>query len=381
MSSQDQCEKVGPTSSTSHGIGTQDILQYVPAITALWEAKGITPKQHYSEPRNPKAIIRRDLRPHSKRVYSLPPCAPTMDLMIEAKDKEQAVFELRRKWGIEGGIPSEWNLKGEKMDEEREVPSYEGVKVFYEEGEEWRFKPPIKMPVKVSKVLEKLAKERVKVEKQMEKVGDDKGELERIEMDLAKIEDDRKKVMTDWEREKRIKWGLEKKVDEEGNEITPTATPKKKSKAKKKTVVKDEEDEDDIPEGEVMGEDIQAILPPRSTPRGAGSGRSRVNYAEMEFEGNGDEEIQLPSMEITKKASTRGRRKTSLTKQETGNIPDIALQTNGDLLQTNGKLEEVGKKRNGPNNVKNSGGNSEQAANEIAIRGPKRTTRAMKSQT
>src|SRR6202023_806036 len=111
----------------------------------------------------------------------------------------------------------------------------------------------------------------------------------------ARIEDDRKKVMTDWEREKRIKWGLEKKVDEEGNEITPTATPKKKSKAKKKTVVKDEEDEDDIAEGEVVDEDMRPILPPRSTPRRAGSGRGRVNYAEMESEGNEDEEIQLPS--------------------------------------------------------------------------------------
>jgi hypothetical protein len=126
-------------------LGTQDILQYVPAITALWHAKNVTPKQHYSEPRYPNAIVRRDLRPHSRRVYQLPPCDSTMDLMIEAKDKEQAVFALRRKWDIEGGLPDEWLLTGEKLDEDRELPTEMGIKVFYEEGEEWRLKPPIKM--------------------------------------------------------------------------------------------------------------------------------------------------------------------------------------------------------------------------------------------
>lgn len=40
------------------------------------------------------------MRKHSKRVRNLPPCDPTMDLMIEAKDKEQAVFDLYRKYGI-----------------------------------------------------------------------------------------------------------------------------------------------------------------------------------------------------------------------------------------------------------------------------------------
>lgn len=42
------------------------------------------------------------MRKHSKRVRNLPPCDPTMDLMIEAKDKEQAVFDIYRKYGICG---------------------------------------------------------------------------------------------------------------------------------------------------------------------------------------------------------------------------------------------------------------------------------------
>jgi hypothetical protein len=219
-------------------LGTQNILKYVPAITALWHAKNITPKQHYSEPRNPTAVIRKDLRPHSKRVYNLPPCDPTMDLMIEAKDKEQAVFALRRKYNIEGGLPPLWILTGEKMDEEREIPSEKGEKVFYEEGEEWRFKPPIKMPVRVVKML-------VKLDKAM-------GKVEGEEVEVAKLEEERRKLLAEWEREKRIKWGLEVKVEVNGKNgvlgvapvLTPKATPKRTASGKSRKVEIDDEDED-----------------------------------------------------------------------------------------------------------------------------------------
>lgn len=198
--------------------GTLDILKYVPEITALWHAKRITPKQHYSEPRNPEAIIRRDLRPHSRRVYNLPPCDPNMDLMIEAKDKEQAVLALRRKWNVEGGLPDDWILTGEKMDEVREIPSEMGSRVFYEEGEEWRFKAPLKMPARVQKALDKL-------DKQIGKV-DDEGQVRRLE-------DERGVVLEDWEREKRIKWGLEKKPEME-NGMNGEAVSRKASAVKKK---------------------------------------------------------------------------------------------------------------------------------------------------
>jgi UV-endonuclease UvdE len=201
--------------------GTLDILRYVPEITALWHAKRITPKQHYSEPRNPEAIIRRDLRPHSRRVDNLPPCDPTMDLMIEAKDKEQAVLSLRRKWNVEGGLPEEWILRGEKMDEVREIPSEMGSRVFYEEGEEWRFKPPLKMPARVQKALNKL-------DKQIGKA--DEGEVPRLG-------DERRVVLSEWEREKRIKWGLEKKAEMENvimeEELNGKAGSRKISTVKK----------------------------------------------------------------------------------------------------------------------------------------------------
>ncbi|KAF2847159.1 UV-endonuclease UvdE [Plenodomus tracheiphilus IPT5] len=81
--------------------GTKDIMELYPAILETWTKKGITPKMHYSEP-TPPAITRTTRRKHSPRVMTLPPCPVTMDLMIEAKDKEQAVFELMRTFKLPG---------------------------------------------------------------------------------------------------------------------------------------------------------------------------------------------------------------------------------------------------------------------------------------
>jgi UV DNA damage endonuclease len=81
--------------------GTKDIVDLFPRILATWKRKNITPKMHYSEP-TPAAITGRQRRKHSPRVSTLPPCPPEMDLMIEAKDKEQAVFELMRTFKLPG---------------------------------------------------------------------------------------------------------------------------------------------------------------------------------------------------------------------------------------------------------------------------------------
>ncbi|KAJ5718475.1 Major facilitator superfamily domain general substrate transporter [Penicillium malachiteum] len=81
--------------------GTQDIMPLYDRIAATWSRKNITQKMHYSEPTAP-AITPRQRRKHSDRVSTLPPCIPTMDLMIEAKDKEQAVFELMRTFKLPG---------------------------------------------------------------------------------------------------------------------------------------------------------------------------------------------------------------------------------------------------------------------------------------
>ena len=81
--------------------GTKDIVDLFPRILATWKRKNITPKMHYSEP-TPSAITGRQRRKHNPRVATLPPCPPDMDLMIEAKDKEQAVFELMRTFKLPG---------------------------------------------------------------------------------------------------------------------------------------------------------------------------------------------------------------------------------------------------------------------------------------
>ncbi|KAK6383019.1 UV-damage endonuclease [Exophiala oligosperma] len=81
--------------------GTLDIMDLYPRIKATWTRKGITQKMHYSEP-TPPAITARQRRKHNPRVLTLPPCDPDMDLMIEAKDKEQAVFELMRTFRLPG---------------------------------------------------------------------------------------------------------------------------------------------------------------------------------------------------------------------------------------------------------------------------------------
>ncbi|KAI9795413.1 MAG: UV-damage endonuclease [Piccolia ochrophora] len=81
--------------------GTLDIMNLYDEILETWKRKNVTPKMHYSEP-TPSAITPRQRRKHSPRVATLPSCPPDMDLMIEAKDKEQAVFELMRNFKLPG---------------------------------------------------------------------------------------------------------------------------------------------------------------------------------------------------------------------------------------------------------------------------------------
>lgn len=83
--------------------GTRDISrpELQERIAATWRRKGIRQKMHYSEP-CAGAVTPRERRKHSPRVATLPPCPPDMDLMIEAKDKEQAVFELMRAFKLPG---------------------------------------------------------------------------------------------------------------------------------------------------------------------------------------------------------------------------------------------------------------------------------------
>lgn len=78
--------------------------ELIPKIAEVWNKKGIKMKQHLSEPR-PGAESIMERRAHADRCQTLPAELPDdVDLMIEAKDKEQAVFELYRIYGLEDVI-------------------------------------------------------------------------------------------------------------------------------------------------------------------------------------------------------------------------------------------------------------------------------------
>jgi len=128
-----------------------------PAILETWSKKNITPKMHYSEP-CPGAITGRDRRKHSPRVMTFPPCPDTMDLMIEAKDKEQAVFELMRTFKLPGFekindiVPHQrpdenkpWKPKPKKKPKKskKKTDDLEDIDMKLEEAEEEDVPPPI----------------------------------------------------------------------------------------------------------------------------------------------------------------------------------------------------------------------------------------------
>ncbi|KAI1206889.1 UV-endonuclease UvdE [Annulohypoxylon truncatum] len=101
--------------------GTKDIVELYPRIKATWDRKGITQKMHYSEPCS-EAITPRQRRKHRPRVMTLPPCANDMDLMIEAKDKEQAVFDLMRNFKLPGWDRFNDVIPYEREDDNRPPP-------------------------------------------------------------------------------------------------------------------------------------------------------------------------------------------------------------------------------------------------------------------
>lgn len=72
------------------------VQSYLAEIDAIWKERGIRPKQHYSE----SAKGHPNPRTHSDYILRLPPCAADMDLMIEAKMKEQTVLRICKKYGI-----------------------------------------------------------------------------------------------------------------------------------------------------------------------------------------------------------------------------------------------------------------------------------------
>jgi len=122
--------------------GTQDIIALYPEIRETWTSKGITQKMHYSEP-TPAAITGMQRRKHNPRPSTLPPCPDDMDLMIEAKDKEQAVFQLMRTFRLPGFETINDIVPFTRFDDNKSVkvaakktPKKRGKKMKTEEDEE-----------------------------------------------------------------------------------------------------------------------------------------------------------------------------------------------------------------------------------------------------
>ncbi|TFY51902.1 hypothetical protein EVJ58_g10319, partial [Rhodofomes roseus] len=94
-------------------LGIPMVLDYHHNWIYAGRAKGIRQKQHLSEPR-PGAETVMEKRAHADRCVTLPEelVGADVDLMIEAKDKEQAVFHLYRIYALEEVIHE--NLRPEK---------------------------------------------------------------------------------------------------------------------------------------------------------------------------------------------------------------------------------------------------------------------------
>jgi UV DNA damage endonuclease len=101
--------------------GTLDIMSLYPRIKATWDRKSIKQKMHYSEP-CPEAVTGRERRKHNPRPKTMPPCPNDMDLMIEAKDKEQAVFELMRTFKLPGWDTFNDIIPYERNDDNKPLP-------------------------------------------------------------------------------------------------------------------------------------------------------------------------------------------------------------------------------------------------------------------
>jgi UV DNA damage endonuclease len=325
--------------------GTADIVDLYPRIFATWDRKGITPKMHYSE-QTPPAITGKQRRKHNPRPWTLPPCPPNSDLMIEAKDKEQAVFELMRTFKLPGFdrladiIPYERYddnkaadsaagqrkiAKGEHFDlvseEEIGMGGPEG-RVYWPLGmEEWL--RPKKREVKPKKEdsAEKDAKKKEKLKKEAEKLYAERQAALSGNGSTVKEEEEEDSDVDATPATKKAKAAM-KKADatraakaaakiaqvaakeaaadnKKGKPVPPKKGGGRKKAAEVAQPTPSASDEEDEEEEEVDleaedSEDDESVTPAkRSAARQSGrAGRGKVSYAEAEAEGD-DEDVEM----------------------------------------------------------------------------------------
>ncbi|KIO16970.1 hypothetical protein M407DRAFT_12562 [Tulasnella calospora MUT 4182] len=137
------------------------VTELIPKINETWKRKGIRAKQHLSEPR-PGAVTVMEKRAHADKCKSLPAGLPDdADLMIDAKDKEQAVLELYRIYDLEGVIWENLRLpkkeqtlatNGEK-NRKTGVTGADGTEVILKDVEKEGEKPAVVLPTGRSRML------------------------------------------------------------------------------------------------------------------------------------------------------------------------------------------------------------------------------------
>jgi UV DNA damage endonuclease len=324
--------------------GTADIVDLYPRIFATWERKGITPKFHYSE-QTPPAITGKQRRKHNPRPWTLPPCPPNSDLMIEAKDKEQAVFELMRTFKLPGFDRIADIIPYERFDDNKEAESAAGQRkiakgehfdlvpeeeigmggpqgrVYWPLGmEEWL--RPKKREVKPKKddTAEKEAKKKEKLKKEAEKlyaerqaalngkssVVKEEEEEEDSDVDATPATKKAKAAMKKADAARAAKAAAkvaqvaakEAAVDEKKKKTAPA----KKGGGKKKAVevtqptpsASDEEEEDLDLDAE-DSEDAEPVTPakrPTAKRQSGRASRAKVSYAEADAGGD-DEDVHM----------------------------------------------------------------------------------------
>ncbi|KAJ3023981.1 hypothetical protein HKX48_008595 [Thoreauomyces humboldtii] len=200
---------------------------YLPRILKIWRDRGITPKQHVSDPQV-GAVTPFERRKHAKRVAALPTgWTPDIDLMVEAKDKEQAVLHLYRVHGM-FEVDEEYPVSAARQEELAKL------------GRRAEKKPKVeKLEVDEDGVAlpKKLRKRRAaKVKKEEE---EDDGEELADEADLALTPPTPAKKRAP--RKKAIKSELQAEPLSEDVALSEAATTgKRKRAAAKKTKVKEE---------------------------------------------------------------------------------------------------------------------------------------------
>lgn len=295
--------------------GTHDIRALFPRILATWTRKGITPKMHYSEP-CPSAITGRQRRKHSPRVATLPPCPPDMDLMIEAKDKEQAVFELMRIFKLPG------------FDTFNDIIPH----VRKDDNKPWPVPKKKKTPKKKTKTEDAdTVEEVIEIEDPVQPTIPD----EEVGMGGPEGRVYWPPGMEEWLRPvKRVIKPKAEKVDADGNPITPTATPAKKGKGKAAAeAVKAAKEL----EGEIKAEEEVDSVAATPTP----AGKKAKGAAKANGDANGERKTngkktpakkakKEPEPEISDEASSV---LPELSEEET---PAPALKTNGKVKNPKG---------------------------------------------